>query len=52
MAIRMYEYGVRETLREISSDDSEDYYELYVEMPEQVVVFLAGNNKKDKISVR
>jgi hypothetical protein len=52
ISIRVYEYGTRETLR-AARENLEDVeeYELYVEMPEQVVVFLSGANKKDRIKV-
>jgi hypothetical protein len=52
ISIRVYEYGIRETLR-AARENLEDVeeYELYVEMPEQVVVFLSGANKKDRIKV-
>jgi hypothetical protein len=52
MSIRVYEYGTRETLRSVRAnvEDAEEY-ELYVKMPEQVVVFLSGVNKKDRIKV-
>jgi hypothetical protein len=46
------EYGVKEMLRSARSNiEDVDEYELYVEMPEQVVVFLSGVNKKDRIKV-
>jgi hypothetical protein len=52
MSIRVYEYAARETLRNVRSHaEDADEYELYVEMPEQVVVFLSGKNKKDRIKV-
>jgi hypothetical protein len=52
MSIRVYEYGARETLRSVSENaEDTDEYELYVEMPEQVVVFLSGANRKDRIKV-
>jgi hypothetical protein len=52
VSIRVYEYATRETLR-AARENLEDVeeYELYVEMPEQVVVFLSGANKKDRIKV-
>jgi hypothetical protein len=52
ISIRVYEYATRETLRAAREhiEDVEEY-ELYVEMPEQVVVFLSGANKKDSIKV-
>jgi hypothetical protein len=52
MSIRVYEYGVKEMLRSARSNiEDVDEYELYLEMPEQVVVFLSGVNKKDRIKV-
>jgi hypothetical protein len=51
MSVRMYEYGTKETLRRLKRDGDTDRYELHVEMPEQVVVFLAGVNKRDEITV-
>lgn len=54
MAIRMYEYGIKETIREIkhtSNHQDENNYELDVTMPAQAVIFLAGKNKRDKIVV-
>jgi hypothetical protein len=52
MSIRVYEYGARETLRYLNTHrEDANEYELYVEMPEQVVVFLSGINKKDRIKV-
>lgn len=43
MAIRMYEYGIKETLRQIQNKtDVAPQYELYVKMPQQAVIFLAG----------
>ena len=59
MAIRMYEYAVRETITElyrepgVNSDSVEisDKYEITVVMPEQTVIFLAGNNSRNKIRV-
>jgi hypothetical protein len=52
MSIRVYEYAARETLRNVRAHvEGADEYELYVEMPEQVVVFLSGKNKKDRIKV-
>jgi hypothetical protein len=52
MSIRVYEYGTRETLRSVrvNAEDANEY-ELYIKMPEQVVVFLSGVNKKDRIKV-
>jgi hypothetical protein len=52
ISIRVYEYATRETLR-AARENLEDVeeYELYVKMPEQVVVFLSGANKKDRIKV-
>jgi hypothetical protein len=52
ISIRVYEYATRETLRAAREklEDVEEY-ELYVKMPEQVVVFLSGANKKDRIKV-
>ena len=50
MAIRMYEYAVRETIREIDGTDA-DRYEIDVVMPQQTVIFLAGNNKRNEIKV-
>jgi hypothetical protein len=39
-------------LRSVSENaEDTDEYELYVKMPEQVVVFLSGANKKDRIKV-
>lgn len=57
MAIRMYEYSVKETIRELehASNQQENEnirkYEIEVIMPSQAVIFLAGNNKEDKIVV-
>jgi hypothetical protein len=52
ISIRVYEYATRETLRSVRERvDNADEYELYVKMPEQVVVFLSGANKKDRIKV-
>jgi hypothetical protein len=48
----VYEYATRETLRSVQERVGDaDEYELYVKMPEQVVVFLSGANKKDRIKV-
>jgi hypothetical protein len=56
MAIRMYEYAVKETISAITeasnqSEESNDKYMIEIFMPEQAVIFLAGANKKDKIKV-
>ena len=42
MAIRMYEYAVRDTLQELSGEGEAKHYEITVVMPMQAVVFLAG----------
>lgn len=56
MAIRMYEYSVKETIREIEHstnlDDLHDRYEIEIIMPMQAVIFLAGGNRKNEITVR
>lgn len=56
MAIRMYEYSVKETIREIehtnTHSDLNDRYEIEIIMPAQAVIFLAGSNKKNQITVR
>lgn len=56
MAIRMYEYCVKETIREIHSgsntDELMDRYEIEIIMPAQAVIFLAGSNKRNEIRVK
>lgn len=56
MAIRMVEYGMRETIRGLRQNGdisrvADDKYEIEIVMPLQAVVFLAGANKEDKIRV-
>lgn len=59
MAIRMYEYGTKATIVQIHrniSGDSDfieivDEYEINITMPEQTVIFLAGNNAKNQIRI-
>ncbi len=55
MAIRMYEYGVKETIRELehisNQNEIADRYEIEIIMPAQAVIFLAGYNKKEEITV-
>ena len=61
MAIRMYEYSVKETIRELLHEGNQDAetkegkfnkrYEIEVIMPAQAVIFLAGANKKERIMV-
>lgn len=56
MAIRMYEYSVKETIRELhhgsNTEELMDRYEIEIIMPAQAVIFLAGSNKKNEIRVR
>ena len=56
MAIRMYEYSARETIREIehaaNQDELRDRYTIEIVMAAQAVIFLAGNNRKNEITVR
>lgn len=56
MAIRMVEYGMKETIRGLRQNGditrvSDGRYEIEIIMPLQAVVFLAGANKEDKITV-
>ena len=56
MAIRMVEYGMKETIRGLRQNGditkvSDGRYEIEIVMPLQAVVFLAGANKEDKITV-
>lgn len=56
MAIRMVEYGMKETIRSLRQNGditrvSDDRYEIEIIMPLQAVVFLAGANKEDTITV-
>ena len=51
MAIRMYEYAVRETLQELAGEGGEKRYEITVVMPMQAVVFLAGVGQESVIRV-
>ena len=51
MAVRMYEYSARETIKQISSLDAKDKYVIDVIMPQQAVIFLSGDNKKNEITV-
>lgn len=55
MAIRMYEYSAKETIREIehaaNQDELHDRYEIEIIMAAQAVIFLAGNNRKNEIIV-
>lgn len=53
MEIRMYEYGVKETIRELhhSGNQSQAKYEINIQMPYQAVIFLAGVNHSDRIMV-
>lgn len=56
MAIRMVEYGMKETIRGLRQNGditrvSEGRYEIEIIMPLQAVVFLAGANKEDTITV-
>ena len=57
MAIRMVEYGMKETIRGLRQNGditkvSDGRYEIELVMPLQAVVFLAGANKEDKITVK
>ena len=57
MAIRMVEYGMKETIRGLRQNGditkvSDGRYEIEIVMPLQAVVFLAGANKEDKITVK
>lgn len=56
MAIRMVEYGMKETIRGLRQNGditrvSDGRYEIEIIMPLQAVVFLAGANKEDTITV-
>ena len=51
MAVRMYEYSARETIKQVSSLDTKDKYVIDVIMPQQAVIFLSGDNKKNEITV-
>lgn len=56
MAIRMVEYGMKETIRGLRQNGditrvSDDRYEIEIIMPLQAVVFLSGANKEDTITV-
>ena len=51
MAIRMYEYAVRDTLQELAGECGEKRYEITVVMPMQAVVFLAGAGQERVIRV-
>ena len=51
MAIRMYEYAVRDTLQELSGEGEAKHYEITVVMPMQAVVFLAGASQESVIRV-
>ena len=48
MALRMFEYGIKEAVKTLKRTDIEKYY-IEAIMPRQVVVFLAGANTEDKI---
>lgn len=56
MAVRMYEYSIKETIRELKHTSNQECnerrrYEIEVIMPAQAVIFLAGSNKEEQITV-
>ncbi len=55
MAIRMYEYAVKDTIREVHAlvdGKTVSDFELDIKMPQQAVIFLSGANNHKEISVR